>query len=222
MTVRRKLCCLLTLVSAAVICACAKPTLLDEIARENLNLGLQMGAAVDEHRIRSVLEGLGGRVDMYDQARNVEGEPSVQEYCVADTVDVCLLIGSDGALSGIAVIPVYEMTSDLPPGLTDVTWDKFKREIIAAARGTAVQRLNLTTERGVGLGSSRMDIILEYGQPDDEWSLSGATFMAYGDEEISLWFMLLDNVVATIEVGNRGLFRSIYGDFPSPGLGGGG
>jgi|GEM_PF-2959328 len=57
---------------------------------------------------------------------------------------------------------------------------------------------------------------MEYDQPDDEWSLSGATFMAYGDEEASLRFMLLDNVVATIQVGNRGRYCSVYGDFPSP------
>jgi hypothetical protein len=204
--------------SVAVICSCAKPTLRDEIARENLNLGLAMGAVVNEHKARSVLETFGGQVDMYDQARILEGEPSLQVYCVADTVDVCLLIGCDGTLCGIAVIPVYEITSDLAPGLSDVTWDKLKREIVAAARSNEVQRLNLTTERGVGLGSPRVDIILEYDQPDDEWSLSGATFMAYGDEETSLRFMLLNNVVATIQVGNRGLYRSVYADFPSPGM----
>jgi hypothetical protein len=203
------------LVSVAVICACAKPTLRDEIAQENLNLGLQMGAAVDEHKARSVLESFGGWVDKYDQTQSVEGEPSLQVYCVADTVDVCLLIGCDGALSGIAVIPVYEITNNLAPGLTDVTWDKFKREIVTAARSEEVQRLDLTTERGVGLGSPRMDIILEYDQPEDEWSLSGATFMTYGDEETSLRFMLLNNVVATIQVGNRGLYRSVYSSFPS-------
>ena len=213
---RKNLLCLLPLVSVAVICACAKPTLRDEIALENLNLGLQMGAAVDEHKARSVLESFGGRVDKYDQTQSVEGEPSLQVYCVADTVDVCLLIGCDGTLSGVAVIPVYEITSDLAPGLTDVTWDKFKREIVTAARSEEVQRLGLLTERGVGLGSPRVDIIMEYDQPDDEWSLSGATFMAYGDEETSLRFMLLNNVVATIQVGNRGLYRSVYSGFPSP------
>lgn|GEM_PF-2683189 len=106
MTVRKNLLRVLPLMSVAVICACAKPALCDELARENLNLGLQMGAAINEHKARSVLESFGGRVDMYGQARSLEGEPSLQVFCIADTVDDCLLIGCGGTLSGITVIPV--------------------------------------------------------------------------------------------------------------------
>ncbi|OGK08204.1 MAG: hypothetical protein A2Y63_05905 [Candidatus Riflebacteria bacterium RBG_13_59_9] len=211
---KRALCALLVLAALAVGCS-SKPTLRDEIAQEDLNLGLSLGAAVDEQTARSALESLDSRVEPYQAPRQAKGSPDLHSFRVGDALDICLLVGADGLLSGIAVMPVFEIKTDLPPGLTDVTWDKFNKEVIAAARSEKVQRFDLATKRGVGLGSGRLKVLAEYGPPDDETNSSGASYMVYGDEDMGIRFMLLNSVVATIQIGNRSLYRSVHDEFPS-------
>ncbi len=85
----------------------------------------------------------------------MEGQPGLLTYPLGDAVDICLLVDEKGLLAGIANIPYFEVTSDLPSGLTDVTWGKLLRKAIAATRSAEVSQLSLVTQRGVSLGYRR-------------------------------------------------------------------